>query len=247
MTIIDDIADALCESESMLVTAESCTGGLIGHILTNKVGAGSWYRGGIVAYDNGLKERLLGVSPATLEAKGAVSAEVADEMARGARRFLDSDYALSVTGLAGPRGGTEAKPVGLTYIGVATPEQVVVRRYLWRGSREGNKSSSARAALQLLHDVLIEGVAENSDHEGATPLSETHAVEALFQRDGSLVPRHFVWQGRRHEVSDHGRQWRDDGVRHFLVMSLGRVWELRFDERTLHWTVQPKGPSHMVV
>lgn len=154
MTLIDSIAQQLLARGAQLCTAESCTGGLIGHLLTNLSGSSNWYLGGAVTYSNELKMGLLGVRADTLHSAGAVSAEVAEQMALGARQAFDCAYAISVTGIAGPTGGSAEKPVGLTFIGVAGPEAVLVRRFVWQGSREGNKLSSAHAALALLLELL---------------------------------------------------------------------------------------------
>lgn len=137
-----------------LVTAESCTGGLVGHLVTNQPGSSSYYLGGVVSYSNALKMALLGVRPETLDTFGAVSAETAQEMANGARSRYHADIALSVTGIAGPDGGTAAKPVGLTYIGISAPWGQAVRRFVWPGDRVANKLDSARAALELLLEWL---------------------------------------------------------------------------------------------
>jgi len=137
-----------------LVTAESCTGGLIGHLVTGQPGASGYYLGGVISYSNELKIGLLGVHAETLETFGAVSGETALEMARGARQRLGGDFALSVTGIAGPGGGTSAKPVGLTFIGISSPFGDDVRRFVWPGDREKNKFDSARAALDLLLEWL---------------------------------------------------------------------------------------------
>jgi PncC family amidohydrolase len=133
-----------------VATAESCTGGLVAHLLTEVPGSSAYLRGGIVAYANDVKEALLGVPAATLEAHGAVSAQVAVAMAEGARERLAVDLGVGVTGVAGPDGGTDDKPVGLVYVAVAglgTPE---VRRYQWPGDRATNKRESAGAAIEQL-------------------------------------------------------------------------------------------------
>ena len=133
-----------------ICTAESCTGGLIAHRLTDIAGSSAYVLGGIVAYSNAIKQRLLHVSEQTLIDYGAVSEQTAAEMARGALAVFGADYALSVTGIAGPGGGTDEKPVGLTYIGLAGPDDlVVVERHVWSGDRGANKVASAEAALRL--------------------------------------------------------------------------------------------------
>ena len=142
---------ALLEAQGLtLATAESCTGGLVAHRITNRSGSSAYFRGGIVAYDNEIKENLLGVRHETLLAHGAVSPETAQEMARGARQRLGTSLAVSVTGIAGPTGGTPEKPVGLLYIGLAAPDVEVCQRHLWTGERLANKAASAEAALALV-------------------------------------------------------------------------------------------------
>jgi PncC family amidohydrolase len=133
-----------------IATAESCTGGLVAHLVTEIPGSSAYLRGGIVAYENRIKETLLGVPAALLAAHGAVSAQVAVAMAEGARDRLGTDLAVAVTGVAGPDGGTDAKPVGLVYVAVAGLGVPEVRRYHWSGDRSSNKAESARAALELL-------------------------------------------------------------------------------------------------
>ena len=130
--------------------AESCTGGLVADAITDVAGSSGYFAGGVVSYSNEAKERLLGVPGTVLAAHGAVSAQVARAMAEGAREKFDTSLAASVTGIAGPDGGTDAKPVGLTYVAVADSEGVDVRRYAWTGDRAANKISSAAAVLELL-------------------------------------------------------------------------------------------------
>ncbi len=135
-------------------SAESCTGGLIGHYITAIAGSSAYYRGGVVSYADEVKTALLDVPATTIEHHGAVSAQVAVAMAEGVRHRIGCDYGLAVTGVAGPDGGTAAKPVGLTYVAVAGPAGHEVRRHVWDGDRTANKEHSAAAALQLLLDVL---------------------------------------------------------------------------------------------
>lgn len=131
--------------------AESCTGGLILHRLTNIAGSSAYVLGGVVAYANTVKQNLLNVQEATLSAYGAVSEQCAAEMAQGLRGLLGVDFALSVTGIAGPGGGTIEKPVGLTYIGLAGPDNLLrVEKHIWPGERVAVKNTSADAALRLL-------------------------------------------------------------------------------------------------
>lgn len=137
-----------------LATAESCTGGLIGHRITNVSGSSAYYLGGIISYSNEAKMQFLGVQESTLRDFGAVSEQTAREMALGAQRIFGATFALSVTGIAGPDGGTADKPVGLTYIGLATPTTILVRRFVWTGERIQNKEASAEAALQFLLEYL---------------------------------------------------------------------------------------------
>ncbi len=133
-----------------LATAESCTGGMVSHLLTEVPGSSASLRGGIVAYSDAVKRDLLGVPADVLAAHGAVSAQVALAMAEGARARLRCDLGVSVTGVAGPDGGTPAKPVGLAYIAVAGPGGSEVERHLWPGERSANKRASAEAALALV-------------------------------------------------------------------------------------------------
>lgn len=145
----------LRDREQTVCTAESCTGGLIASRLTDIPGSSAYMLGGVVSYSNSAKQHLLHVRQGTLMAYGAVSEPTATEMALGARAQFGADYALSVTGIAGPGGGTPDKPVGLTYIGLAKPDGTVeVQRYVWEGDRVVNKQQSADAALQMLIDAL---------------------------------------------------------------------------------------------
>lgn len=137
-----------------IATAESCTGGLLASTLTDIAGSSEYVLGGVVSYSNSVKQKLLNVSPSTLERHGAVSAETAAEMARGVRRLLVSDLAVAVTGIAGPGGGSPDKPVGLVYLHISAPEAEWGRRYVWPYDRIGNKLATVDAALALVQQYL---------------------------------------------------------------------------------------------
>ncbi len=156
MTLEKQVGALLSRRGLTLATAESCTGGLLAHRLTNVSGSSSYFVGGVVAYAYEAKEALLGVHHETLVQYGAVSEQVALEMARGVRQRLGTDLGLSVTGVAGPSGGTPEKPVGLTYIALAGSEGEQCERHVWQGDRLENKALSAEAALHLLLISLLQ-------------------------------------------------------------------------------------------
>src|SRR3954447_18202042 len=137
-----------------LATAESCSGGLVGHLLTEISGSSAYYQGGIIAYDNAVKHNILGVATETLATVGAVSGQCALEMAAGTRRLLQTEVGLSTTGIAGPGGGTADKPVGLVFIALETPLSATYERYIFDGDRTSNKQETARRALELLATAL---------------------------------------------------------------------------------------------
>ena len=159
---LESVAGDLLRAQGLtLSVAESCTGGLLGHRLTDVPGSSDYFTGGVVAYSYDAKERVLGVRHDTLYDHGAVSEQTALEMARGARRLFATDVALSVTGIAGPGGGMPDKPVGLVYISLSTWDLEVCHRFVWNGDRQANKADSAQAALELLAAYLRERA---SDH-----------------------------------------------------------------------------------
>ena len=148
------IGDLLRARGLKLATAESCTGGLVGDRITNIPGSSDYYLGGVVAYAYEAKVALLGVSWGTLAQYGAVSRETVLEMARGARKALGADIAVSISGIAGPGGGLPKKPVGTIWTGLSAPEGDWARIHLFNGDRTQNKASSAEAALKFLADYL---------------------------------------------------------------------------------------------
>ena len=146
----------LRERALKLVLAESCTGGLLGSRITDVPGSSEYFLGGVVAYAYQAKVDLLNVSWDTLNTKGAVSRETVLEMARGVRHLMKADIALSISGVAGPGGGTAEKPVGTTWIGLVAPDAEWAKGFQFSGAREQNKVSAVEAALDLLLDYLHE-------------------------------------------------------------------------------------------
>ena len=145
----------LCGRSGTLSTAESCTGGMIAQRITSVPGASRYYLGGFVTYSNDAKVRGLLVPLSLIERCGAVSGEVAAAMAEGAKDRTGSDYALAVTGIAGPEGGTKEKPVGLVWVAVASGEKpVVTRRFEFQGQRETIRRDASEAALGMLMEIL---------------------------------------------------------------------------------------------
>ncbi len=166
-----------------LTVAESCTGGLIGHWVTNIPGSSEYYLGSITAYAYEAKRQVLGVRPETLEKFGAVSQETVVEMARGVRKSLaggeiplEKVIGISVSGIAGPGGGMPGKPVGLVWIGLSTPEGDWAWRFLWDGDRIENKEYSAEQALKILVDYLQNRLPEEiTGYDTLLPESRHHS------------------------------------------------------------------------
>ena len=150
------VGELLRERGLRLAVAESCTGGLVGHRLTNVAGSSTYYLGSVTAYAYEAKVRLLGVRWETLEQHGAVSPETVIEMAHGVRTALAADIGLAVSGIAGPGGGTPEKPVGFTWVGISSPWDEFARQFLWHGDRIENKEQSAQAAMQVLVEFLAQ-------------------------------------------------------------------------------------------
>lgn len=150
VTLAGSLGAALRERGQTLALAESCTGGLAGSLVTAESGASDWFRGGVMSYANEAKRDLCGVRQDSLERHGAVSREVAAELAAGAARALQADWAASITGVAGPAGGSEAKPVGTVFVGVHGPGFQAVRRFRFPGERAIVRDRAAKTALALL-------------------------------------------------------------------------------------------------
>ncbi len=154
-TLEENAGKLLKEKGKTLATAESCTGGLIAHRITAVPGSSGWFTGSIVAYANRIKTDVLGVSLQDIESHGAVSREVVESMAAGARNYLKTDYALAVSGIAGPDGGTDDKPVGTVWIAVAGPQGIKSRKFLFGDERMRNIQRSSTAALGMLREVIL--------------------------------------------------------------------------------------------
>jgi PncC family amidohydrolase len=145
----------LTQNAKTLAVAESCTGGLLGGAITAVPGSSAYFKGGVIAYSNELKQRLLGVPKSLLDKKGAVSAETVEAMASGACRACHTDCAIAVSGVAGPGGGTREKPVGLVYVGIAAGKKVRSYRYLLKGNRRSIRKQAVREALERMVEELL--------------------------------------------------------------------------------------------
>jgi len=152
--ILGKISIILKEKGLKIATAESCTGGLIAHNLTNISGSSDYFDRGIVSYSNRAKIDVLGVSKDLLNEYGAVSKQVAKEMAEGVRKRSNVDIGVATTGIAGPTGGTKDKPVGLVYIAISIKNKTLVKKFQFSGNRFENKESTLNATLKMLLDLL---------------------------------------------------------------------------------------------
>ena len=148
------VTDLLKKNHITIATAESCTGGLIAHTLTNISGSSEYFDRGFITYSNNAKIETLDVPKILLDKYGAVSKEVAEEMANGIRKKSNVDIGISTTGIAGPTGGTIEKPVGLVYIAISSNEKTIVKKYKFSGDRLQNKENTCNEALQMLYDVI---------------------------------------------------------------------------------------------
>jgi len=142
-----EVGELLRQKRLTLGVVESATGGLISHRITNAPGSSDYYKGSVIAYSNEVKIKVVGVKEDTIKEYGAVSAQVAEEMAQGGRKILAADICLADTGIAGPGGATPGKPVGLFYIGLSHRAGTFSQKHIFEGNREQNKHSAAEVAL----------------------------------------------------------------------------------------------------
>lgn len=148
------LGELLRKNGHTVATAESCTGGYIAHLMTAVAGSSDYFKGSVVAYSNDVKERVLGVKSEDIEIEGAVSETVVKQMAAGVRQLMQTDYAVSTSGIAGPAGGTPRNPVGTVWIGVATPKKTFAQKFTFSFNRERNISKTAMKAIELLIDEI---------------------------------------------------------------------------------------------
>ncbi len=230
------IHDVLVDRSKTLATAESCTGGLLGDRITGVPGSSAYYLGGVIAYANDVKEHIIGVLKETMIEHGAVSEETAVEMARGVRKVMHADYGLSVTGIAGPGGGSAEKPVGLTWVAVSGPEGDHAAKHIYPGDREENKHAAVDSVLVLLLQVMEGDVGD--------PIQ----VETKRDNQDRLVPTAFHWKGDRFAVLDWGRRWEEGPREHMLVRTrAGETFEIALDHNGAVWRLVrqlnvPRGP-----
>ena len=155
MTVAEKLVELLKAQGLTCATAESCTGGGVGSAITAVPGSSAVFAGGVISYSNDVKRNVLGVSDDILQNVGAVSPETAAQMAEGARRLLRTDLAVSLTGIAGPDGGSEEKPVGLVWFGLATKDGVRTEKAIFRGDRAQIRAQAVTHALGMLTIAAI--------------------------------------------------------------------------------------------
>ncbi len=155
VNVEEEVGALLLKKGLTLGVVESASGGLVSHLITNVPGSSDYYKGSVTAYSNEVKVRVVGVKEETLYQYGAVSPEVAKEMAQGGRKILGVDICLADTGIAGPGGAAAGKPVGLFFVGLAHGAKTLTRKYNFKGDREQNKKSAAEAALGWLKEYLL--------------------------------------------------------------------------------------------
>jgi nicotinamide-nucleotide amidase len=152
--IAQTLGKRLIERKETITTAESCTGGNIAHLITLVAGSSRYYKGSVVSYANEVKENLLGVQKKSLEEFGAVSEEVVRQMAEGARKLMKTDYAIATSGIAGPDGGSDEKPIGTVWIAVSGKEKCVAKKFLFNTTRENFIERTSNQAILMCLEVL---------------------------------------------------------------------------------------------
>lgn len=219
----------LRENHKTLAVAESCTGGLLAHLVTSIPGSSDYFLGGFVTYSNAAKINFLDVPSETIERHGAVSKETAEAMANGVRLQFNSDVALSVTGIAGPGGGTPEKPIGLTWIGISLADGTKAIRHLFQHDRAGNQNAAAGEALRMLIGEL---------ESGSEPALQVE-VEGVVNGLPRVVA--FRWRGSRYLIRDYGRHWKDGQRMNWLVRtSPPGVFQVSCDRTGGKWKVQKR-------
>jgi len=154
MTLEEKIAQILIKGKKTLAVAESCTGGLITHRLTNIPGSSKFLKVGLVTYSNEAKSKLLKVSKKALVNYGAVSSQTVEKMANSVRKIFGTDFGISISGIAGPSGGSKEKPVGLVYLAISTKTETQSIRCLFKGNRTSIKKQASTKTLKFLHTLL---------------------------------------------------------------------------------------------
>ena len=154
-TLSSSLGKLLLKNKQTLAVAESCTGGLLSHWITETPGSSNYFIGGIISYSNTVKHEQLGIDRAVIKKQGAVSPQVATLMAKNVRQLLKADYGIGITGIAGPDGGSKLKPVGLIYIAVAGKRKIFCKKFQFFGTRSEIKSRAAHKALDLLKLELL--------------------------------------------------------------------------------------------
>ena len=176
--LAEEVGDLAKELGLTIATAESATGGLISNLITDISGSSDYFKGGVVAYDNEVKAKVLGVSRDTLERYGAVSSETGKEMAEGTRKLLGADIGLSDTGVAGPTGATPEKPVGLFYTGLSSMDESIVEEHRFSGNRIDNKVGAAQTVLGMAREYMLA-------LKGCIT-EERHVVTCFLEHDGAI-------------------------------------------------------------
>ena len=152
----DILGKLIIKKNKTLSTAESCTGGNIAHLITSIPGSSSYFKGGVIAYSNEIKENILYVNKSNIDDYGAVSKQVVEEMAEGVRKQYNTDFAIATSGIAGPTGGSEDKPVGTTWIAVSNKSKVISKKFIFGNHRERNIIYASLTAINMLRKLILE-------------------------------------------------------------------------------------------